>query len=50
MRELDNSVSNEIAAYLARVVPRGQDEADRLEQLVRWLSTRPLPHGRDVLG
>ncbi len=50
MVELSAAVGNEVAAYLARVVPRSQDEADRLAHLIRHLSRAPLPHDRDLLG
>ena len=50
MVELSNAVGNEIAALLARVVPRGHEEADRLSDLIRHLSRAPLPHDRDLLG
>ena len=50
MHELTNADGNEIAGYLARVVPRTHDEADRLAVLIRWLSRSPLPHDRDLLG
>ena len=50
MVELDNITANEVAALLARVVPRGQTEADRLAALIRHLSRAPLRHDRDILG
>lgn len=50
MGELNNAESTEVAAFLARVVPHSQEEADRLEQWVRYLARRPLPHGSDLLG
>jgi hypothetical protein len=49
MHELTNADGNEVAGYLARVVPRTHDEADRLAVLIRWLSRSPLPHDRDLL-
>lgn len=50
MIELSAAVGNEIAALLARVVPRGQEEADRLADLIRLVSRAPLRHDRDILS
>jgi hypothetical protein len=41
--------ADEIAGMLARVVPRGQDEADQLERVIRRLSVRPLVHGANLM-
>lgn len=48
MTELTAAEANEVAALLARVVPRGHEEADRIELFVRRLTRRPLPHGHDL--
>lgn len=43
MRELSNDEAREIAAYLARVMPRSNEEATRIEAYVVRLSGG---HGR----
>ena len=50
MVELTNAEGSEIATFLARVVPRGHEEADRLAALIRYVSRAPLRHDRDILG
>ena len=50
MTELTAAEAAEVAELLCRVVPRGPDEAHRLELLVRRLSRRPWPTGHDLTG
>ncbi len=51
MIELSNARAQRVAAYLARVVPHGADEATELELMVVELSRRPLPrHDTDLMA
>lgn len=47
MTELTVAEAAEVAGFLCRVVPRGADEAQRLELLIRHLSRRLVRHDPD---